>query len=463
MKEHSLSISQRTGILITLLLSAFITAMSTTVTGNMIPNIMTYFSVSSGAAQWLTSGATLLSGIIIPITAFLIKKIPNKYYYLSAMVFFSAGSLSACTASSFSMLLISRLVQALGCGMLLSFAQVIILTIYPREKHGTMMAMYSMAASVSSMIGPTYAGLIMDTVGWRGVFLSLFAVGAILVVMGVAFMCNVTSRQESHINMFYVLLSSIGFLTYIIGLNNIKCGAFHLNSGGMMAIGILSLTVFSAFQLHSDKPMLNLYVFRNSKFRLGVFLTICMYLICMGNAMILPIYAKIICGYSDTSYGLATIAGALISLLATLFAGRIYDKIGIKPMSVVTVLAFGIYSVIGIFASKTASITQIGIMYALQSIGMAAMISPVTTMALSELKDQLRVDGSAIFNTLRQISSSVATTTAVLLFTLFGGELDAFHKVYLYFGLVTVVILLLVVVFLFSGKKKLLVICKNDN
>lgn len=175
-QEQTLSPFRRNGILLTLLLSSFITAMSTTVTGNMIPNLMVYFSVSSSAAQWLTSGATLLSGIIIPITAVMMKRMPNKLYYLLAMSLFTIGSLGACVATDFPVLLCSRLIQALGCGMLLSFSQIVILTIYPREKHGVMMAAYSMAATVSSTVGPTYAGLLMDSVGWRGVFVSLLII-----------------------------------------------------------------------------------------------------------------------------------------------------------------------------------------------------------------------------------------------------------------------------------------------
>ena len=90
--KKSISNVQRTGIFITLIAAAFITSMSTTVTANMIPNFTEYFGVSSNLAQWLTSGATLISGITIPITAFLIKRVPNKVYFLSAMTAFTVGS-----------------------------------------------------------------------------------------------------------------------------------------------------------------------------------------------------------------------------------------------------------------------------------------------------------------------------------------------------------------------------------
>ena len=156
--KKSITDVQRTGILVTLLAAAFITSMSTTVKGNMIPNFNAFFCVSSNLAQWLTSGATLISGITIPITAFLIKRMPNKIYFFSAMTAFTLGSLAAFLAINFPMLLASRLLQAVGCGMLLSFAQIVLLRLYPKEKHGTIMAAYSMAAMLSSVIGPTYVG-----------------------------------------------------------------------------------------------------------------------------------------------------------------------------------------------------------------------------------------------------------------------------------------------------------------
>lgn len=452
-QEKQMSNIHRTGILATLLAAAFISSMSTTVTANMIPNLMVYFNVSSSAAQWLTSGSTLLSGIIIPITAFLIKKVPNRIYFILAMGAFTAGSLSAYLAANFQILLASRLIQALGCGMLLSFAQIIILSIYPKEKHGTMMAAYSMAASVSSMVGPTYAGLLMDSVGWRGVFISLFAAGAFILIAGTLFMRNVTPKQDADINMLYVILSSVGFAAFIIGLNNMKSGAVRLQSGGLMLAGILSLTAFSVLQLRSDKPMLNLRVFQYPAFRISLALSMCLYLICMGNAVILPILAKIICGFSDTAYGLATIVGALISVFATLFAGKIYDKLGIRPMAIISVVSFSMFTLSGILTTDSSSLVYIGILYALQSIAMAMLLSPATTMALSGLDQQIRVDGSAIFNTLRQISSSIASTVAVLLLTVLGNDLNAIHGVYVYFGVVTVIVAFLVITYIAKVKK----------
>lgn len=444
---------QRTGILVTLLTAAFITSMSTTVTGNMIPNFTAFFGVSSNLAQWLTSGATLISGITIPITAFLIKRVPNKVYFFSAMTAFTAGSLAAFLAVNFPMLLVSRLVQAVGCGMLLSFAQIVLLKLYPKERHGTIMAAYSMAAMVSSVVGPTYAGLVMDTFGWQGVFMSLFIIGILIIAGGIAFMKNVTDKEDAELNIPYIALSSMGFAAFLIGISNISGGLFSLKSGGLIAAGIALLSAFCILQLRSEKPMLNLRVFKYPSFRIAVILSLCMYLIAMGNAMILPIFTKSLCGFSDTAYGVATIFGSILAIAAALSAGKLYDKVGIKPTFIAGIGLFTVFSIMGLFLSQDASIIYIAIIFAFQSVAMSTLNSPTTAMALSGLEGRERVDGSAIYNTLRQISSSLASTLSVLIFTLTGSNIVAVHCVYGYYFLVTVAAAVAVILYLKSEKK----------
>lgn len=372
------------------------------------------------------------------------------------MTAFAAGSLGAFLAPTFLMLLLSRLIQAIGCGMMLSFAQIILLDIYPKEKHGTVMAGYSMAAMLSSIVGPTYAGLIMDAFTWRGVFASLFAVAIVLIICGIIFIRNVTDKEPANLNILYVTLSSLGFASLLIGVSNISSGSIlHIKSGGLMLAGIIFLIVFCILQMKSEKPMLNLRVFKYFSFRIAVLLSLCMYLICMGNAMILPIFTKSICGYSDTAYGLATIVGSVLSAAAALCSGRIFDKAGAKPMFIGGIVLFAVFSVMGTFFKESTGIVYIAAVFAFQSIAMSMMNSPATTMALSNLSGKERIDGSAIFNTLRQISSSLASTTAVLIYSLIGtnsSEISAVHGAYIYFGIVTLAVIVLVFMYIQAEK-----------
>lgn len=445
---------QKSGIFATIIIAVFVTAMSTTVTGNMIPNFTEYFGVSANLAQWLTSGATLVSGIIIPVTAFLIKRVPNKIYFFIAMAAYTLGSLAVFLAQVFPVLLASRLVQAVGCGMMIPFGQVILLNLYPVERHGRVMAVYSMASMVSTVVGPTYAGLMLDSFGWRGVFASLFVLGLLVIIFGSIFLGNIMPKADADLNICYVVLSAIGFSALLIGISNISSGSvLQLKSGGFILIGVIALAAFSRLQLTSKKPMLNLRVFKDSSFTIAVIISICLYLIAMGSAMILPILTKSICGFSDSSYGYATLVGSILSVFATFYAGSVYDKMGIKPMFIAGVILFGIYAVMGVLFTENTGIIYIAAAFAFQTVAMALLNSPATTMALSKLSGNARIDGSAVFNTVRQISSSLASTLSVLIYTLAGSDLTAVHVVYMYYGLVTVFIILSTLLYLRTEEK----------
>lgn len=449
MKDSEISSMQKTGIFLTLIIGTFITAMSTTVTANMIPNFTEYFGVSANLAQWLTSGATLISGIIIPVTAFLLKRMPNKIYFLVTMLAYTLGSLSAFLAQAFPVLLVSRLVQAVGCGMMIPFGQIMLLNLYPPEKHGRVMAAFSMASMVSTVVGPTYAGLMLEAVGWRGVFVSLFVFGIAIIVVGSIFMKNIIPKAEAELNVGFVLLSAAGFSSLLIGVSNMGSGSIlKLTSGGLIVIGILFLTVFTRLQLTSEKPMLNLRVFKEPSFLIAVVISICLYFISMGTGMVLPIFTKSICGFSDSAYGYATLVGSILAVFTTLYAGRVYDKMGIKPMFFAGIVLFAVYSVMGICFSEKTGIVYIAVTFALQTVAMSMLNSPATTMALSKLTGNVRIDGSAVFNTIRQISSSLASTLTILIYTLAGSNINAVRVVYVYYGMVTVVIIISVFLYL---------------
>ncbi len=452
--ETDFSPAKKRGIFVTLIFAIFVTAMATTVTGNMIPNFTEYFGISANLAQWLTSGATLVSGIIIPVTAFMIKKMPNKLYFFVSILAYTLGSLFAFLAPTFPLLLISRLIQAVGCGMIMPFGQVILLHIYPAEKHGTVMAAYAMATMASAVVTPTYTGLMLEAVGWRGLFLSLFVLGIIVLVFGGIFFRNIIPKADADLNIGYVVLSAVGFAALLIGLSNISGGsALQFQSGGLMLIGIIAIAAFSWLQLRAKKPMLNLRVFKNVPFTIATITSVCLYLVSLGSTMILPILTKSICGFSDSSYGYATLVGAILSVFVSLYAGGVYDKKGIKPMFILSIILFAVYTVAGFLFTESTGIVYIAIAYALQTVGMSALYSPSTTLALSKLSGTARIDGSAVFNTLRQIASALATTLTVLIYTLAGSDITGVHVVYIFYGIITAVIVVTILFYMKYEKK----------
>lgn len=145
------------------------------------------------------------------------------------------------------------------------------------------------------------------------------------------------------------------------------------------------MAAFSRLQLVSKKPMRNLRVFQEPSFIIAIVISVCLYLISMGTGMILPIFTKSICGFSDSSYGYATLAGSALAVFTTLYAGKVYDKLGIRPMFFAGIVLFAIYSAMGLCFTERTGIVYISVTFALQTVAMSMLNSPAATMALSKL------------------------------------------------------------------------------
>lgn len=414
-----LSNKQRTSIFVTLMMGTFIVSMTTTVTANMLPAIMRDFNIITSTAQWLTSGATLVSGIMIPITAYLIKRFPSKNYFLSAMVIFCFGAFLGSVAPNFQVLLVGRLVQAMGCGMLMPFAQVVLMAIYPKEKHGSVISVYALGSTFAPVVAPTIAGFVIDSLGWQAMFVILLVVGLVILALGIVFMRNVTETFVERFNLLPIILSSVGFCGLLIGLGNVSRNSiFSVETGGALLVGLISLILFVILQLRTETPLLNLRIFRYPMFRTSVIMSMLMYIICMGSGTLLPIFTQTVLGHSATIYALATLPGSLVMAIVTVFSGRIYDKSGPKPLIICGASMLLIGSILGMMFHQDNNLIHIGIASCLLSAGTGFLSSPTTTMGLSDLDAKNRIDGSSILNTLRQIASSLASTLAILIYSI---------------------------------------------
>lgn len=440
--EHTpdYSSTRRSSILVTLLAAGFMTAMSTTVTGNMIPVISNDFQIDENLTQWLTSGAMLVSGVLIPITAFFMKRIPNKRYFCFAIMIFAAGSLFAFFSRSFPVLLCGRLLQAIACGMLLPFVQIVLLSLFPVRSHGTVMAGYAMSSTLASIIGPAYAGLMIDYFGWRSVFLSLSAIAGLLLFVGALSLRNVTEPEKANFHLISACLSILGFSLLISGIN-----ALHV---GQLFLGAVFLAVFVFLQFHSHPPMLELRVFRYPAFTMAVLLNLCIYLISMGSTVLLPLLAENTCGHTAASYGLSTIPGGLLSAAVSLGAGKYFDKHDIRPLFFVSAALYAVYTILGLYFTPESGLLYFAFAFALQSTALGILNPTVTALALSGLENSMRTDGSAIYTALRQISSALASTVTILIYTRMGTS-----WVFYFYGGITATLALIISVYLYIAKQ----------
>ncbi|WP_278956127.1 MFS transporter [Lactobacillus apis] len=155
----------------TLLTGAIVTSLLQTSLTTALPKIMQELSLTALKAQWLTSAFSLAMAIMVPISAYLIKRYTTRQIFISSMILFSFGSLLSWYGSNFTVLLLGRIFQALGSGIVLPLTQVVIMTLYPTEKQGTAMGILGLASGAAPVIAPTLTGIAIDSWGWRSIFL----------------------------------------------------------------------------------------------------------------------------------------------------------------------------------------------------------------------------------------------------------------------------------------------------
>ena len=141
-----------------LLAAAFVTVLNQTLLVIAIPSLMTVFDIDANKAQWVTTAFLLTNGIMIPITAFLIEKYSNRMLFIIALSTFTIGTIIGAVAPTFTFVIIARIIQAIGAGIMMPLMQTIILTMYPPKKRGAAMGLVGLVIAFAPAIGPPLSG-----------------------------------------------------------------------------------------------------------------------------------------------------------------------------------------------------------------------------------------------------------------------------------------------------------------
>ncbi|MCL1975557.1 MAG: DHA2 family efflux MFS transporter permease subunit, partial [Firmicutes bacterium] len=325
-----------TGILIFVLLAGmFVNLLNVSIINVMLPQIMAQFQISASAVQWVSTGFMLLTSIVITLVPFLSKKLQYKTLFNSAMVFLVIGSLFCYFSPSFSVLLIGRLVQSIGYGFLLPLTMIIVLAITPPEKRGVNMGIIGIGLLLAPAIGPTLAGVAITFFGWQYLFLIMAIIGALVLILSLFTFHYKSEKQTALLDVPGIILSAAGLTSLLYGLSSAgKNGWNQISVIAFIAAGIVLLAVFAIVELKIKNPLLDLRVFKGYNFTSIVVVTMVLQMAFYGGLILMPLYFENVMGYSGLKTGLLILPGSLLIGLVGVFSGKLYDKIGIKPLAI---------------------------------------------------------------------------------------------------------------------------------
>ena len=408
----------RNVVLATLVSGAFIVILNQTLLNTALPAFMRDFDITANSAQWVTTIFMLVNGIMIPITAFLIQKFTTRTLFFTAMGLFTVGTVICALAPVYPVLLLGRVVQASGGGIIMPLMQTILFAVFPLEKRGSAMGTFGLVIAFAPAIGPSLSGWIVDHLPWQTLFIMLVPIAIIDMIVAHFILKNVTERTFPRLDVVSIILSTFGFGGLLFGLGTAgNTGWASTEVLISLPVGMVSLVWFILRQTRLEQPILEFRVLRYRMFTLGTVLGMLVFMAMIGGMLLIPLYMQNMTGHSAMSSGLVLLPGAAVMGLMSPVTGRIFDRFGARWLAII---GFGLVTVTTfMFAvlTPTTTFAYIAIVNGVRMFGTAMVIMPVTTAALNQLPQHLIPHGTALNNTLRQIAASVGTAVLVTVMT----------------------------------------------
>ncbi|GAA3019497.1 DHA2 family efflux MFS transporter permease subunit [Microbacterium dextranolyticum] len=417
-----------------LLAAAFVAILNETTMGVAIPHLIGDLDITAVAAQWLTTAFMLTMAVVIPTTGFLLNRFSTRAMFVTAMGLFSAGTLIAVLAPGFEVLVVARVVQASGTAIMMPLLMTTLMTVVPPHLRGRMMGRMSVVISLAPAIGPTMAGIVLDTLSWRWIFAIVLPIALIALVAGIRWIPNIGERTHAPLDVVSVVLSALGFGGLVFGLSQIggdhggtsspdASGASTVTLVIALAIGVVALALFVWRQLalqKVDDALLDLRIFRSGNFSLSVAHFAVMSLAFFGTITALPLYLQGTLRMSATESGLAVLPGALAMGLLGPVIGRIYDQRGTRVLLLPGTII--VLAVLWGFTTLTES-TPVWIIVVAQtlfSVGLAMSFTPLFTASLGSLPPRFYSYGSATVSTVQQVAGAAGIALLITIMSSVG-------------------------------------------
>lgn len=395
-------------------------SMTQTVMNSMLGGVGATFGIGPDLGQWLTTIYMLVLGITVPVVTFLSHKLSVKNLTYLALGIFLAGAAIAWAAPSFAVLLVGRVLQAIGSGITLPLLQAIAMTRFPPGQNATAMGIAGIAMGFAPNIGPLIGGALVDSWGWRSFFVLLAVALAVLVAATAAFVRpEKAPARPASLDVASLLLSTLGFGALLLGFSQAASQPLASPSVWGSALGgAACLVAFVARQKRIENPLINMEIFASARYRISFVAQNLLFASFMGITLIAPLFVQNLQGGSALEAGIVFIPATIFALIVNPLAGFLADKVGVRPVVVVASAFLAAGGIMMAFLNEASPLWVVTLMQTVRGIGVSALIGPLNSWGMSKLPGSVMMDGSAFFACCRQACASLGTAIMMLMISM---------------------------------------------
>ncbi|URN94990.1 MAG: DHA2 family efflux MFS transporter permease subunit [Candidatus Pristimantibacillus lignocellulolyticus] len=400
-----------------LFFGAFVSFLNNSLMNVALPTIMGDFGMTDySTVQWLTTGYMLVSGVLIPVSAFLLTRFTNRALFITAMTLFTLGTGIAAIAPNFGVLLTGRMIQAAGSSVMSPLLMNVMLISFPREKRGAAMGVFGLVMITAPALGPTLSGYIVEYYDWRVLFEMILPFSIIALVLAIFKLQNVMPTKKATLDYLSVVLSTLGFGSLLYGFSSVSTSADGWKDSIVIttiAAGVVLIVLFVLRQLRSGQPLLNLSVYKYPMFALGNVISVVNSAALFAGMILTPAYMQTVKGISPLDSGLMMLPGALVMGVMSPITGKLFDKFGPRVLGIIGIGITTIATYQMTFFELDTSNLHIVLVYSVRMFGISMVMMPIMTNGLNQLPTRLNPHGTAVNNTIQQVAGAIGTAIFV--------------------------------------------------
>jgi EmrB/QacA subfamily drug resistance transporter len=361
--------------------------------------------------QWVVTGYLLSLAAVIPITGWAARRYGAKRVYMTSLVLFTVGSALCAIATSTIELVLFRVLQGAGGGMIMPVAQLIMAQVAGPKRMGRVMGIVAMPAMLGPILGPVLGGTILQSLHWSWIFLVNVPIGVVAFIAGWRMIPHTESGEAGRLDVVGLALLSVASTAVVYGLAQLATHTDLLAPAVVVPIlgGLVLTAAFCWHALRVERPLLDIRLYANRVFAAASFTTFGLGAALFGAMILVPLYYQEVRGQSLIATGLLVGPQGLGMLFAMPVAGRLTDRFGGGRVALFGVSVLCLSTVPLAFVGATTTILGISAVLLVRGIGIGFSFMPAMTAAFASLRPEQLSDATPQLNVLQRIGGAIGT------------------------------------------------------